>query len=274
MHCWRRQGAAACTWLLPPNAHGSGKQSRLPRPQPPSVLHLLFKQCCTPGSDFRCCLQQNQTPESPPPPVQLFFRFHLACFVGFFLLSCAHYAGCWMYFTPGEGGTWCFLFLLWVEGQGDIYGSLLAPNPALTHVAPSTICAGLLLYAADLALRAGQMSNITTVTAASVDEDSKVATLLLRADKVGLLPICLPDCMPASCICLSPLGRLRLRHSRRRHAVRVPAPGFPLACMCTQHALVASSSVTPLPVASPPSLLLLPHSALPAMSLPYSPPSP
>lgn len=32
---------------------------------------------------------------------QVFFRFHIACFVGFFLFACAHYAACWTYFAPG-----------------------------------------------------------------------------------------------------------------------------------------------------------------------------
>ncbi|KAI7839460.1 hypothetical protein COHA_006861 [Chlorella ohadii] len=42
---------------------------------------------------------------------------------------------------------------------------------------------GLLLYAADLALRSGQLSNTTLVTASSVDEQAGVATLQLRASK-------------------------------------------------------------------------------------------
>ncbi len=44
-------------------------------------------------------------------------------------------------------------------------------------------CAGLLLYAADLALRGVQMNNITTVTAATIDDASGTATLLIPADK-------------------------------------------------------------------------------------------
>ena len=55
-------------------------------------------------------------PSPPPLPaclpacLQLFFRCHVTCFVGFFLLSCAHYAQCWLYFTPGG---W-----LWGNGTG------------------------------------------------------------------------------------------------------------------------------------------------------------
>lgn len=81
-----------------------------------------------------------------PPPLlswQVFFRFHIVCFAGFFLLSCAHYSSCWLYFAPG-----------------------------------------LLLYAADLALRAGQLGNATTVTAAQVEESAAVATIQMKADKV------------------------------------------------------------------------------------------
>lgn len=73
---------------------------------------------------------------------QLFFRFHIICFLGFFLFACAHYAPCWSYFAPG-----------------------------------------LLLYAADLVLRAGQLANVTTVAAASVDDRSNTVTLQLKADK-------------------------------------------------------------------------------------------
>ncbi len=73
----------------------------------------------------------------------MFFRFHIVCFAGFFLLSCAHYSRCWLYFAPG-----------------------------------------LLLYAADLALRAGQLGNATTVTAATVEEHAAVATIQMKADKV------------------------------------------------------------------------------------------
>jgi hypothetical protein len=76
---------------------------------------------------------------------QVFFRTHIICFTGFFLLSCAHYSGCWIYFAPG-----------------------------------------LLLYAADLALRAGQLGNATTVTAATVEEHAAVATIQMKADKVQL----------------------------------------------------------------------------------------
>lgn len=43
--------------------------------------------------------------------------------------------------------------------------------------------AGLLLYAADLALRGVQMNNVTAITAATIDEGSGTTTLLIRADK-------------------------------------------------------------------------------------------
>lgn len=79
----------------------------------------------------------------------VFFRFHIVCFIGFFLLSCAHYSSCWLYFAPG-----------------------------------------LLLYAADLALRAGQLGNVTTVTAATVQEQAAVGTIQMRADKaLALRPL-------------------------------------------------------------------------------------
>ena len=56
-------------------------------------------------------------------------------------------------------------------------------HPATTHThTHKPAHAGLLLYAADLALRAGQMSNLTTTAAATLDEASGVATLVLRAD--------------------------------------------------------------------------------------------
>lgn len=47
---------------------------------------------------------------------------------------------------------------------------------------------GLLLYAADLVLRAGQMANVTAVAAAAVDERSETVTLQLKADAVRALP--------------------------------------------------------------------------------------
>ena len=56
-------------------------------------------------------LLQEATPVVPPQPTpcpsaaspapQLFYRFHIACFLGFFLFTCAHYAPCWYYFAPG-----------------------------------------------------------------------------------------------------------------------------------------------------------------------------
>lgn len=41
------------------------------------------------------------SPRSPAPLTQFFFRCHLTLFAGFFLLACAHYPQCWMYFAPG-----------------------------------------------------------------------------------------------------------------------------------------------------------------------------
>ncbi len=49
----------------------------------------------------------------------------------------------------------------------------------------SNHCAGLLLYAADLVLRAGQLANVTAVAAAKVDERSDIVTLQLKADAVS-----------------------------------------------------------------------------------------
>lgn len=63
------------------------------------------------------------------------------------------------------------------------------PPAFLTFCSRTPVGSGLILYAADLALRAGQMSNITTVTAATVDEDAGMATITLSADKVGAMGI-------------------------------------------------------------------------------------
>lgn len=38
---------------------------------------------------------------TPPPARQLFFRLHIACFLGFMLFACAHYPTNWLYFAPG-----------------------------------------------------------------------------------------------------------------------------------------------------------------------------
>jgi hypothetical protein len=43
--------------------------------------------------------------------------------------------------------------------------------------------AGLLLYAVDLVLRAGQLSNTTVVTGATVDNEAGVATVQLKASR-------------------------------------------------------------------------------------------
>ncbi|PSC73660.1 Superoxide-generating NADPH oxidase heavy chain subunit B [Micractinium conductrix] len=73
---------------------------------------------------------------------QLFFRFHIACFLGFFFFALVHYAPCWQMFAPG-----------------------------------------LLLYGVDVALRCGQLANVTPVAAAAVDEATGIATIQLKADK-------------------------------------------------------------------------------------------
>lgn len=76
----------------------------------------------------------------------------------------------------------------------QIFGSLpafLPPSISFGHLerchdAHMPRCrAGLLLYAADLALRSGQLMNTTLVTGASVDDQSGVATLQLKTSKVG-----------------------------------------------------------------------------------------
>jgi hypothetical protein len=77
--------------------------------------------------------------------LQVFFRFHIFCFVGFFVFSYIHYPYTWSYFLP---------------------------------------C--LLLYAVDLVLRAGQLANTTTVTAASVKPGGDVVSLQLQAGMVRI----------------------------------------------------------------------------------------
>jgi hypothetical protein len=64
------------------------------------------------------------------------------------------------------------------SGQSATLGVVLLPR----HRLPP---AGLLLYAVDLVLRAGQLSNTTLVTAASVDDEARVATLQLKTSKAG-----------------------------------------------------------------------------------------
>lgn len=53
-----------------------------------------------------CCRRPSHAPPTPrnprPPNAQLFFRFHIICFLGFFFFACAHYAPCWSYFAPGK----------------------------------------------------------------------------------------------------------------------------------------------------------------------------
>ncbi len=80
------------------------------------------------------------------------------------------------------------------EGSPCTSGALLSPKPSpalstsSTAYAPIpafvTHSAGLLLYAADIVLRAGQLCNVTPVVAATVDEVAGTATLQLQADKV------------------------------------------------------------------------------------------
>lgn len=56
-----------------------------------------------------------------------------------------------------------------------------SPHPPLLH---PQLPAGLLLYAADVALRAGQMANLTTVTAAKVERAAGVVTVQMKVDPV------------------------------------------------------------------------------------------
>ena len=56
--------------------------------------------------------------------------------------------------------------------------------------------AGLLLYFADLVLRAGQLANMTTITAAAVPDDESVATIQLKASKARRGP---QRHLPAAC---------------------------------------------------------------------------
>ncbi len=51
----------------------------------------------------------------------------------------------------------------------------------------TTLDAGLLLYAVDLACRSGQLGNVTTLTAATVKPDGDIVTVQLQTDKVRLL---------------------------------------------------------------------------------------
>ena len=57
--------------------------------------------------------------------------------------------------------------------------------PFFNRRSPHPPPAGLLIYFADLILRAGQLANVTTVTAAHVDGGGEVATVELKASKAS-----------------------------------------------------------------------------------------
>lgn len=84
------------------------------------------------------------------------------------------------------------------------------------------LLAGLILYAADLVLRAGQMANVTTVTAAAVDEQSGVATLVLRADEVRPPVKCLLQ-QQAAAVRGRRWQKFSLHSLRRPEGVQAPA---------------------------------------------------
>lgn len=140
------------------------------------------------------CVPPSRPQPGPPSLVlQLFFRFHIACFLGFFLFGMAHYAGCWMYFTPGgRGAAACSGGAGRAAGTPPRRGAHTAPPPRTTpRVRPAFRAppAGLLLYAIDLALRAGQLAHATPVAAAVVDDKAGLATIQLKADKVRVAPL-------------------------------------------------------------------------------------
>ena len=81
---------------------------------------------------------------------------------------------------------------------------------------PTSLPAGLLLYAVDLTCRAGQLSNTTVITAAAVDKDTGVATVQFKASKV---------CCPCE-LCSGPAAAPHRPHTKT-----------PLPCKCTPHAL-------------------------------------
>lgn len=37
---------------------------------------------------------------------QVYYRFHIVCFLGFTFFAYVHYSGSWIYFTPGTGRGW------------------------------------------------------------------------------------------------------------------------------------------------------------------------
>lgn len=166
-------------------------------------------------------LDNPQSSRCPSAPLQLFFRFHIACFLGFFFFALVHYAPCWQMFAPGESPA-CTPFYAhgWrrvcacicsagpvgyqVEGDGkSVQPRVCAcaracPSPFRKPSPPSDVdpvpappaaplaAAGLLLYGVDVALRCGQLANVTPVAAAAVDEATGIATIQLKADKVSL----------------------------------------------------------------------------------------
>ena len=138
----------------------------------PAKQTAVHRSGCTHAERRRVCRQAGQSRAragcragashlqpfpTPPPtlnphPAQLFFRFHIICFLGFFLFSCAHYAQSYTYFVPGEPFVACWrVGLCWgmagQQGQRDgvpgwttFHGggapSAPAPLPAFTKLHP------------------------------------------------------------------------------------------------------------------------------------------
>lgn len=70
-----------------------------------------------------CCSLSLLLTPIPHSTMQLFFRFHIICFFGFFMFSLVHYVTCWTYFAPGEGGS---------SGQAGLgFGGAADQPPAL-----------------------------------------------------------------------------------------------------------------------------------------------
>lgn len=111
----------------------------------PAKQTAVHRSGCTHAERRRVCRQAGQSRAragcragashlqpfpTPPPtlnphPAQLFFRFHIICFLGFFLFACAHYAPCWSYFAPGKSrhstrgiGRPCDGAAKWWQSQG------------------------------------------------------------------------------------------------------------------------------------------------------------
>ena len=168
-------------------------------------------------------LDNPQSSRCPSAPLQLFFRFHIACFLGFFFFALVHYAPCWQMFAPGESPA-CTPFYAhgWrrvcacicsagpvgyqVEGDGkSVQPRVCAcaracPSPFRKPSPPSDVDpvpappaaplaaagpAAVWAWMVALALRAaGQRA--PPVAAAAVDEATGIATIQLKADKVSL----------------------------------------------------------------------------------------